>query len=56
LHNTTRENISLWTTGCEFFEEQVCFIVFICIEEGDGLKYVMKRKSYEANVAYLNQE
>jgi hypothetical protein len=56
LHDTTRESVGIRTTGSEFFNEQVCLVTLICIEEGDGLKRVMKRRVCEATVTYLDQE
>jgi hypothetical protein len=45
LHDTyfydmTCAGVGIWTTSNEFFEEQVCLMVLICIKERDGLKYV----------------
>ena len=42
LYNMTCESIGIRTTGSEFIEKEVCLLMLICIEEGDGLKYVMK--------------
>jgi hypothetical protein len=52
----TCASVGIRTTGSEFFEEQVSLVVLICIEERDGLKYVMKRKVYDAAMTYLDQE
>jgi hypothetical protein len=56
FHDTTPEKISLWTSGGEFFDEQHCFLVLICVEECNGLKCEMKQMIYETNLIYLDQE
>jgi hypothetical protein len=42
FHDTTPAKISIWTSGSEFFDEQHCFLVLICVEECDCLKHAMK--------------
>jgi hypothetical protein len=42
------------TTGSEFFEEQVCLVMSICIEEGDSLKYVTKQIVCETDATCLD--
>jgi hypothetical protein len=39
--------IGIRTSGSEFFDEQHCFLVLICVEECDGLKYRMKQRVCE---------
>lgn len=48
--------ISIQTSGSKFFEEQVCLVVLICIEEHDDLKYGMKQSVCKANVTYFDQK
>jgi hypothetical protein len=56
FHDMTCMSIGIWTTGSEFFEEQHCLVILICIKKRDGLKYAMRQRVYEATVAYLDQE
>jgi hypothetical protein len=42
LYHTTRERIGIRTSGSEFIDEQHRFLVFIRVEECDGLKHAMK--------------
>jgi hypothetical protein len=42
FHNTTPERIGIRTSSSEFFDEQHCFLVLICVEECNDLKYGMK--------------
>jgi hypothetical protein len=51
-----RERISIWTSGSEFFDKQHCFLVLICIEECNSLKYRMKQRIGETNLTYFDQE
>jgi hypothetical protein len=52
----TSASVGIRTIGSEFFEEQVSLVILICIEERDGLKYVMKQRVYDAALTYLDQE
>jgi hypothetical protein len=56
FHDTTREKISIWTSGSEFFDEQYCFLVLTCVEECDGLEGEMKQRTCKTNLTYLDQE
>jgi hypothetical protein len=56
FHDTTRENVSIWTNGSELFDEQHCFLLLICIEECYGLKCEMKQRIYQTDLIYLDQE
>jgi hypothetical protein len=47
--------IDIWTTS-KFFEEQVCLIMLICIEERNGLKYEMKEGACDTTATYLDQQ
>jgi hypothetical protein len=52
----TPERIDIRKSGGEFFDEQHCLLVLICIEEGNGLKHAMKQRISERNSTYLDQE
>jgi hypothetical protein len=56
FYDTTAERINIRTSGAEFFDEQHCFLMLICIEEGNGLSYAMKQRICEKNSTYLDQE
>ena len=56
FHDTTPENVSIWTSGGEFFNEQHCFLVLICVEECNGLKCEMKERICQTNLIDLDQE
>jgi hypothetical protein len=47
FHDTTPENVSIWTHDGEFFDEQHCFLLLICVEECYGLKCEMKQNMSE---------
>jgi hypothetical protein len=49
FHDTTPEKIGIWTSGSQLFDEQHCFLVLICIEEGDDLKHIMKQRICETD-------
>jgi len=56
FYDTTPKKISLWTSGGEFFDEQHCFLVLICVEKCYGLKCEMKERICQTKVIYLDQE
>jgi len=55
-HDMTCTSIGIRTTISEFFEEQVCLVILVCIEESNRLKYRMKQIVCKASVTHLDQK
>jgi hypothetical protein len=49
FHDTTRKGISIRTSGGQLFDEQHCFLMLLCAEEGYGLGHAMKQRICETD-------
>jgi hypothetical protein len=47
--DTIPKKISIRTSGSQLFDEQYCFLVLVCAEEGDGLQHAIKQQICETD-------